>query len=90
MKVYFSIGPVVEDATWFPDGNHLIFSANGTIYDSKDMQPLSLAVAGELSEPAVSPDGKSLALTATQRHSPHLARRYYYERFSRTDRRFLQ
>lgn len=66
-----SPGPA-EDATWFPDGNHLIFSSNGAIYDSKNMQPLNLAIAGELSEPAVSPNGKWLALTSMRHGIRHV------------------
>jgi hypothetical protein len=62
----------VRDATWFPDGKHLAFSVDGVIYDSKDMQPIKLGVAGDRSEPAVSPDGHSLALTATHRGIRHI------------------
>jgi Tol biopolymer transport system component len=64
-------GPV-RDAAWFPDGNHLAFSVNGVIYDSRDMQPIKLGVAGDQSEPAVSPDGHWLALTATHRGIRHI------------------
>jgi hypothetical protein len=64
-------GPV-GDAAWFPDGNHLAFSVNGVIYDSRDMQPIKLGVAGDRSEPAVSPDGHWLALTATHRGTRHI------------------
>jgi len=64
-------GPV-RDAAWFPDGNHLALSVNGVIYDSRDMQPIKLDVAGEQSEPAVSPDGRWLALTVTHRGIRHI------------------
>jgi Glycosyltransferase family 87/WD40-like Beta Propeller Repeat len=64
-------GPV-RDAAWFPDGTHLAFSVNGVIYDSKDMQPIKSGVAGDQSEPAVSPDGYWLALTATHRGIRHI------------------
>ncbi len=64
-------GPV-QDAAWFPDGNHLAFSANGLIYDSRDMQPFQSGVVGDQSEPAISPDGTWLALTATHRGIRHI------------------
>ena len=64
-------GPV-EDAAWFPDGTHLAFSSSDRIYDSKDMQPLKLKIEGHQSEPAVSPDGKWLALTATHHGIRHV------------------
>jgi Tol biopolymer transport system component len=69
--VVFREGPIptprpVRDAAWFPDGTHMVFSANGIIYDSKDMQPLAIGIAGKQSEPAISPDGAWLALTATR------------------------
>jgi Tol biopolymer transport system component len=64
-------GPV-RDESWFPDGTHLAFSVDGTIIDSKDMQPIKLGVAGDLSEPAVSPDGHWMALTATHRGIRHV------------------
>jgi hypothetical protein len=69
--VLLAPGPV-QDAAWFPDGNHLAFSTNGAIYDSRDMRPIALGVAGELTEPAVSPDGHWLALTATHRGIRHI------------------
>lgn len=62
----------VQDAAWFPDGNHLAFSVNGVIYDSRDMRPIKLEVAGDQSEPAVSPDGHRLALTTTHRGIRHI------------------
>jgi hypothetical protein len=66
-----SPGPV-ENVAWFPDEKHLAFSASGAIYDSKDMHPLDLNIAGDLSEPAISPDGKWIALTATNRGIRHI------------------
>jgi WD40-like Beta Propeller Repeat len=62
----------VDDAAWFPDGDHMAFSAAGVIYDSSGMRPLAPSVAGDHSEPAVSPDGKWLAFTATRRGIRHL------------------
>jgi hypothetical protein len=58
-------GPV-RDAAWFPDGTHLAFSANGLVYDSKNMRPLAASIDGDQSEPAVAPDGGKLALTVTR------------------------
>jgi hypothetical protein len=43
----------VEDAAWFPRGNHLAFSAGGAIYDSSRMRPLASFVPGDHSDPAV-------------------------------------
>ncbi len=64
-------GPV-DDAAWFPDGNHLAFSAGGVLYDSKDMSRLVGDVPGELDEPAVSSNGESLAFTVTRRGIRHV------------------
>jgi Tol biopolymer transport system component len=50
----------VDSAAWFPDGKHLAFSAGGIIYDSAGMRAI---VHGD--EPAVSPDGQSIAFTVT-------------------------
>jgi len=58
-----TIGPI-EDAAWFPQGNHLAFSSHGVIYDSSGMQPLASLVGGNHSEPAISPNGRWLAFTA--------------------------
>jgi hypothetical protein len=51
----------VDDAAWFPDGKHLAFSSGGIIYDSTGMREI---VHG--GEPAVSPDGRTIAFTATR------------------------
>jgi hypothetical protein len=70
-EVLSTPGPV-QDAAWFPNGDHLAFSVNGVIYDSRDMRPIKSGVAGGQSEPAVSPDGHWLALTATHRGIRHI------------------
>ena len=62
----------VDDAAWFPRGNHLAFSGHGVIYDSNGMRPLASFVAGDQSEPAVSPDGEWLAFTSTHRGIRHI------------------
>jgi hypothetical protein len=62
----------VQDAAWFPDEHRLAFSAQGLIYDSKNMQPLTSYLAGEHSEPAVSPDGRRLAFTVTRFGIEHI------------------
>ncbi|MGA3185680.1 MAG: glycosyltransferase 87 family protein [Bryobacteraceae bacterium] len=62
----------VQDAAWFPTGDHLAFSVNGAIYDSRDGLLLAPRIAGEQSEPAISPDGKWLALTATRQGIRHI------------------
>jgi MFS family permease len=64
-------GPV-DDVAWFPDGTHLVFSAKGVIYDSRDMQRLIANVSGELNEPAVSPNGQSFTFTATRHGIRHV------------------
>ena len=67
----FTPGPV-EDAAWFPSGNHLAFSSGGAIYDSNGMQRLTSFVAGDHSEPAISPDGEWLAFTSTRKGVRHI------------------
>jgi Tol biopolymer transport system component len=62
----------VDDAVWFPRGNHLALSAAGAIYDSSGGRPLASFVAGDHSEPAISPDGNWLAFTATRRGIRHI------------------
>lgn len=64
-------GPV-DGAAWFPDGAHLAFSGGGAIYDSRDGRRIIQNVEGELSDPAVSPDGEALAFTATRRGIRHV------------------
>jgi hypothetical protein len=64
-------GPV-EDAAWFPRGNHLAFSAGGLIYDSEGMRRLISFVPGDHSEPAISPDGEWLAFTSTRKGVRHI------------------
>jgi Tol biopolymer transport system component len=65
------LGPV-DEAAWFPDGSHLAFSADGVIYDSGNMSRLIETAAGDQSEPAVSPNGKSLAFTLTRHGIRHV------------------
>jgi hypothetical protein len=62
----------VDDAAWFPRGNHLAFSGHGVIYDSNGNRPLAPFVAGDQSEPAVSPDGEWLAFTSTHHGIRHI------------------
>ena len=64
-------GPV-EDAAWFPTGNHLAFSASGIIYDSDGMRRLISFVPGDHTEPAISPDGEWLAFTSTRKGVRHI------------------
>jgi len=71
------VGPLltptpVDDAVWFPGANHLAFSAGGAIYDSNGIRPMALSVAGDHSEPAISPDGNWLAFTSTRKGIRHV------------------
>lgn len=71
------VGPLVtpvpvDEAAWFPGGNHLAFSGRGVIYDSNGMRPLASSVAGYQSEPAVSPNGEWLAFTSTHHGIRHI------------------
>jgi hypothetical protein len=65
-KALATPGPV-DRAAWFPGGKHLAFSAGGIIYDSAGMREI---VHG--TDPAISPDGQSIAFTVTRSGIRHV------------------
>jgi hypothetical protein len=62
----------IDDMAWFPDAKHLAFSSHGMIYDSRDSQRLAVNVAGNLNNPAISPDNSQLAFAASYRGIRHI------------------
>jgi hypothetical protein len=62
----------VDAAAWFPSADHLAISVKGAIYDSTDGHQLAPEVPGAQNDPAISPDGRWLALTVTRQGIRHV------------------